>query len=331
MRATVSCLLFVPALAFAGDPAPVSVEAPAAPAAPSEAPAAPAEAVAPVAPVAPVEAPAVPAAPAATDGASLWAGRVDAAVLEKALAAFEAEHKANPTDRKALQGLVRGWYFYGDAFTDDVPTKLERWQKAIDAGNACLALNADFKGRVDGGEKEKDAAVVMNVDDVPCLYWTSTALGKWAKAQSLSLTLKHLPTVKAYMTKVDELDPTFFNYGPARYWAAYNAALPSFAGKDLVKSEEYFKASIEGAPDYLATRVLRAEFLAVQKQDLKAFEEDLNWVIAADPNKLPECTPENIKEQEKAQKLLAKKSDLFAGATPAADAPAEGKKKNKGK
>ncbi len=271
-----------------------------------------------------------PAPAAVTDSASLWAGRVDEATLKLALAAFEVEQKANPTDRKALAALARGWYFYGDAFTDDVPTKLERWQKAIDAGNTCLALNAEYKARLEGGEKEKDAAVVGKAEDVPCLYWTSTALGKWAKAQSLSVTLKHLPTVKAYMTKVEELDPTYFNYGPARYWGAYNAALPSFAGKDLVKSEEYFKASIEGAPDYLASRVLRAEMLDVQKQDMKAFEDDLNYVIAADPGKLLECKPENLKEQEKAKKLLAKKDELFASAT---DAPAaeDGKKKSKGK
>ena len=56
------------------------------------------------------------------------------------------------------------------------------------------------------------------------------------QGQSLSKTLKFLPTVKAYMSKTEELDSTYYFHGPARYWGAYYAALPSFAGQDLDKS-----------------------------------------------------------------------------------------------
>jgi hypothetical protein len=192
--------------------------------------------------------------------------------------------------------------------------KLERWAKAIEYGNKCLALNKEFAQRVQGGEKERDLAGVMGAQDVPCLYWTSTALGKWGKLQGLSTTLKHLPTVKAYMSKVEELDPTYFHYGPARYWGAYYAALPSFAGKDLEKSKSYLQASIDGEPNYLATRVIRAEYYAVEAQDAKQFEEDLNYVINADPNVLTVAAPENKKEQEKAKKLLARRDELFLAA-----------------
>lgn len=300
MRAFLAVLLLIPALSYAEDPV-------------VTAPAAPVSATVPVAPADPMAA-----------AEALWAQRVDPAQLEKALTAYEAILATDPGNTKVLERLIRGWYFYGDAHTDDAPTKIARWQKAVDYGNTCLALNPTYKERLAGGEREKDAIVVATADQVPCLYWTSTALGKWAKAQSLSVTLKNLPTVKAYMSKVEEYDPTYFNYGPARYWGVYYAALPSFAGNDPVKSGQYFQASIDGAPDYLPTRGLRAEYLAVLKQDAKLFEDDLNAVIAADPTRLPDCTPENIMEQAKAKKLLAKESELFFAA-PADD----GKKKKK--
>jgi hypothetical protein len=245
---------------------------------------------------------------------ALWEQRADGAHLSSALALYEEVHASEPGNRKALQRLVRGWYFLGDGFTDDKAVKLERWAKAIGFGTQCLALNADFAARIAQGEKEKDAVVAATRDDVPCLYWTSTALGKWAKAQSLTTTLKHLPTVKAYIAKAEEFDPTFFHYGPARYWGAYYAALPSFAGKDPEKSASYFQASIDGAPSYLATRVLRAEFLAVDLQDAAMFEADLNYVLAADPAALPEVVAENTKAQELARKLLDRKSELFLDA-----------------
>jgi hypothetical protein len=245
---------------------------------------------------------------------ALWEQRVDESKLTAAIAAYEGILATDPTNRKAYERATRGWYFYGDAFTDDVPTKLDRWGKAIAHGTKCLSLNAEMTAKIASGEKEKDAVAAATKDDVPCLYWTSTALGKWAKAQGLSTTLKHLPTVKAYMSKVEELDPTYFHYGPARYWGAYYAALPSFAGKDVEKSKSYLQASIDGAPTYLATRVIRAEFYAVEAQDPAQFQADLDFVLAADPNALPEAAAENTKEQEKAKKLLARKADLFLDA-----------------
>jgi hypothetical protein len=250
--------------------------------------------------------------PVISEANALWEERGDEANLKQALAKYEEAHASNPGDRHTLVRLTRGWYFYGDGFTDDKDLKLERWAKSIEYGAKCLALNQGFADKIAAGEKEKDAVAEATNDEVPCLYWTSTSLGKWAKAQSLSKTLKFLPTVKAYMSKTEELDPTYYNYGPSRYWGAYYAALPSFAGQDLDKSEQYFAASIDGAPDYLPTRALRAEYLWVLRDNVKGFEEDLNHVINADPNGLPATLAENTIEQGKAKALLTKKSELFS-------------------
>lgn len=244
---------------------------------------------------------------------TLFDGRDEEQKLIDALAKYEEAHTADPTNRHAVVRLTRGWYFWGDAYGDSKEVQVERWGKAIEWGTTCIALNAKFASAVNEGKKEKDAVQFAIADDVPCLYWTSTALGKWAKAQSLSKTLKFLPTVKAYMTKTEELDPTYYHYGPARYWGAYYAALPSFAGQDFAKSAEYFAAAVEGAPYYLPTRALRAEYLAVGTQDVQLFDKDVKHVLAADPDSKPEAgiTPENIKEREKVQALLDKKYELF--------------------
>ncbi len=256
---------------------------------------------------------------------ALWEQRVDEGKLKAAIDGYQAAHDADPTNRHALVRLTRGWYFWGDAFTDDNDVKVDRWGTAIEFGAKCISLNSKVAGAIAGGSKEKDAVGLATADDVPCLYWTASALGKWGKAQGLSKTLRHLPTVKAYIAKVEELDPTFYNYGPARYWAAYYAALPSFAGQDLDKSGEYFEASIVGAPYYLPTRVLRAEYWAVATQNVKTFDHDLKTVIESDPASKSDAaiTPENIKDQEKAAQLLAKRAELFdnkvlaaAGAAP---------------
>ena len=243
---------------------------------------------------------------------ALWAQRIDGAKLEAALVAYEAALAEKPGDRHALGRLARGWYFYGDAYSDDSAVKLERWGKAIEFGTKCLSVNPEIASRLASGQKEKDAIGAATKEDVPCIYWTSSALGKWAKMKGLPTTLRHLDTVKGYMSKVEELEPSYFYFGPGRYWGAYYSAVP--VGKDLTKSGDYLAASVQGAPNYLGTRVIRAEFLATAKQDPKLFTEELEAVIAADPTVDPDIVAENTREQEKAKKLLARKADLFANA-----------------
>ncbi|MEM6927051.1 MAG: TRAP transporter TatT component family protein, partial [Myxococcota bacterium] len=181
---------------------------------------------------------------------ALWAERVDEAKLLEALTAYEAVLEADPNNQHALHRLTRGLYFHATGFPpEDNDEKIARLDRAIQYGTRCIGLNEQISEAIEvNGEKERDAVRLATMDDVPCLYWTASSLGQWGRASGIAKTLKHIPTVKAYMTKIEELDESFFNYGPARYWGAYYAVLPGFAGRDLDKSAEYFKTSIEKAP-----------------------------------------------------------------------------------
>lgn len=244
---------------------------------------------------------------------ALWAQRGDRAQLEAALAKYEAIRAAAPTDRDVALKLARGWYFLGDGHETDDKLKLEHWAKAIEFGRSCLQINTDYAALLKkGDETEATAARTLKSDDVNCLYWTSSALGKWAKASGIGVTLKYLPTVKAWMTRVGELDATIYYNGPERYWGAYYAAIPSFAGQDLTKSKEYFDKALAAQPNFLGTHVLKAENWAVKSQNREEFKKELDWVLAQPANLIPEVQPEAEAEQRKAKALLAQVDDLFA-------------------
>lgn len=244
---------------------------------------------------------------------ALWNERGDKAKLQAALVKYEAAYTADPMDRDTAMHLVRGWYFLGDGHETEKDAKLAAWATAIDWGKKCLAINAEFKGLLEkGDEDEASAARALTKEDVPCIYWTSSSLGKWAKLTGLTTTLKHLPTVKAYMTRVGELDPTFYYNGPDRYWGAYYSAIPSFAGQDLNKSKEYFDKALAAHGDFLGTHVLLATEWAVKKQDKATFTKELQWVIDAPTESLPEVKPELEAEKRKAKDALAKIDDFFA-------------------
>ncbi len=256
-------------------------------------------------------APANVADPLLVEADALWEQRSDKAQLQAALAKYEQAYTANPRNREVAGKLVRGWYFLGDAHMPEKEQKIATWDTATTWGKRCLAINDAFKAKIDAGEKEADAVKVATLEDVPCLYWTATALGKWAKAIGIAKALKHKDTAVAYITRVGELQPTYFYGAPDRYWGAYYSVLPSFAGQDLAKSKTHFDLSIAAAPDYLGTRVLMAENWAVKSQDRATFDAQIKAVLDADPNVIPEIAPENRAEQDKARRLQAEASELF--------------------
>ncbi len=251
--------------------------------------------------------------PSAMDAESLWEQRHDVAKLEMALEKYEEAYNSNPRDRKIAAKLVRGYYFLGDAYKTETADKVAAWETAIEWGKKCLAINRDFTALLEkGNETEATAVRALGENDVPCMYWTASALGKWGKTQGLATLLKHKGTVYAYVTRVTELKPTFFYSAPDRYWGAYYSALPGFAGQDLDKSLAHFDASIAASPEYLGTKVLKASYWAYKAQDKDTFASLLGEVLAFDIESEPKIRAENMAEQAKARELLAQMDDLFA-------------------
>ena len=246
----------------------------------------------------------------------LWQQRGDKVQLVKAMETYEPLFAQNPSDKEVAARLIRGWYFYGDAFETEIEAKRAAWDTAITFGDKCLTLNKDFSAKIAEGESKEAAAAALTKEDVPCTYWTAAALGKWAKAGGLAVTLKHIGTAKAYISQVETLDTSYF-YGAAnRYWGAYYAGLPSFAGQDLNRSQAEFKKSMEIAPDYLGTRILYADYWATKNQDqIAIFDEMIQYVMQVDLDALdPELRPENEAEKKKAEALWAARADKFLDA-----------------
>lgn len=242
---------------------------------------------------------------------ALWVERIDRAKLEAAITKYEAAQAAKPTDREVAIRIARAYYFLGDTHLEG-DERLAAWDKSITAGKRCVAINSEFVSLLEKGDETEQTAVrVLKAEDAPCLYWTSTALGKWAKMQGLGTTLKHIGTVEAYMRRVTELTPTTFFHAPDRYWGAYFALIPSFKGQDLAKSKEHLDKSLAGAPQYLPTKVIYADAWAVASQDRAAYQRLLEEVIAADPGEDPDCRAENIAAIDQAKKLLAQADDRF--------------------
>jgi tetratricopeptide (TPR) repeat protein len=253
---------------------------------------------------------------AATETAdALWQERGAIDSLKAALTQYEEVLSMDPGNRHALERLARGYYFLGDGHLDNNDEKQAAWDTAINYGKQCLGLNADFRANLEKGDvDEVTAAEALTKADVPCTYWTASALGKWVGLQSLGVKLKNIPTVKAWIGRVEVLDSTYYYAATDRYWGAYWAAIPSFAGRDLDKSQAYFNKAIEAVPEHFGNRVLVASYWAEKTQDVSVFDENIQYVLSNCPNTMDGLTPEQEAEQRKAQSLLDRRDELFIDA-----------------
>lgn len=248
------------------------------------------------------------------DAEAAWLERDDPARLEAAIELYEQAIAINPNQKDVLTRLARAYYFLADGYNRADPARqIELYDAALAWGERAMATDPDFVRLVREEEKPMEEAIAaLEADYIGAVYWSASALGKWARLKGFTTLLAQKNRVKAMMEWVTEQDETFYYGGPRRYWGAYYSIAPSFAGGDTEVSWQNYQKSLAIAPDFLGTKVLMADTYATKIQDRALYERLLNEVIAADPTVIPDVVPEQRVEQVKAKELLAKVDDLFA-------------------
>lgn len=247
-------------------------------------------------------------------GDEAWGRRDDVEQVRAAIAAWEQAAEIDGTDAETWVKLARGYYFMADGhlrFTDESALS-DTYQSSIRAAERALrVMSPEFARRMAAGEQVEQAVSALQANAVPALYWRAAALGRWAQRQGFATVLSHKDEIRAVMTRCLELDRYYFFAGPDRYFGAFFAIAPSYAGGDLDRSRQHFDESLRRFPNYFGTRVLYAENYAVKAQNRQLFEEQLRMVIDGDPESIPEAAPENRIEQRKARDLLQRMDELF--------------------
>ncbi|MEY4631662.1 MAG: hypothetical protein RIQ81_1782 [Pseudomonadota bacterium] len=243
---------------------------------------------------------------------ALWGKRLNQSDLEASLRLFEQLVNQDANDVESLVYLTRGYYFLADGHMTEEAQKKATWETGTAWGERALATNASFRKRVkDEGKKIEEALDTLTAAEVPALYWTASNLGKWARLSGLPTMLANKNRIRLMIERVEALKPDYFYGAAPRYWGAYYAVAPSFAGGSLTKSEENFQRSLKMSNDYFGTHVLIADTLAPKKGDKEMFKKHLEFVLKAKPESLPDIVPEQIVEQRKAKKMMDKMAEYF--------------------
>jgi tetratricopeptide (TPR) repeat protein len=251
-----------------------------------------------------------------TQGDAAFANRGDRAQLQAAIDAYTQALEAVPGDHATWVKLARAQYFmaYGHMEFDPAleAETTAMYQTAITSAERGLAaLSPQFAEQVRSTGQFSTGLASLDQRAVGLVYWRSSALGRWARRDGFATVLAYKDEIRASMTRCLELDREYFFGGPDRYFGAFFAVAPSYAGGDLERSRQHFDYSISRYPGYFGTHVLYAVEYAVKTQDRELFTRELQWVIDNDPNMLPEVAPENRVEQQKARDALARADELF--------------------
>jgi tetratricopeptide (TPR) repeat protein len=249
-------------------------------------------------------------------GHAAWLQREDEQQLRAAIDLWTRALEADPSDWELWHRLSRAQYFLADGHLQFDPARdaetTATYQVAITSAERSLqVLSPEFAERMRAGERFEQALAVLDQRAVPALYWRAAALGRWARRDGFATVLSYKDEIRAIMTRCLELDRDYFYGGPDRYFGAFFAVAPTYAGGDLNRSRQHFEYAISRYPGYFGTHVLFAVEYAVKAQDRALFERELRFVIDGDPNGLPDVRPENLAEQRKARDALARIDELF--------------------
>jgi tetratricopeptide (TPR) repeat protein len=241
------------------------------------------------------------------EGDGAWQNRGDEAELRKAIESWQRALAIDPARADLRVKLSRAHYFLADGhlrFKEDTDAMVAHFKEGTNQAEMALGQKyPNFRSKFCARRPYQQALQQLDKGATGAMYWYATNLGKYALETSIVEVLNQKDRIKAMMDLIVELDHGYFHFAVERYFGAFYTKVP-FPSGDLPRSRSHFEKALQLAPDYLATRVLFAELYATKAKERAIFKSQLEAVLAADLNKVPELVPEATVEKKKAKALL---------------------------
>ena len=242
-----------------------------------------------------------------------WSKRVNFKEARLAKLFLSKANSLNPDNQEIVELYARACYFVG-YYIESNPDKSDSlFIQGFNATWSFIISTDEFQegaALFEGDSTGKKIAGISNISEgmVPILYWWVSNYSRFLAKKPVMARLQSRDLIETALHRIIALKPDFFYHGSNRLFGGIYARLP---GVELSLSMSNFDKAILGSPNYLGTYVVRAEYLYTKSGNRESFIKDLQIVLNADPTLLPNISPENLFEQEKAKRLLLKESKLF--------------------
>lgn len=238
-----------------------------------------------------------------------WLGRSEEASVARAITLWQGALEADSSRLDAWAHLAQAQYFLAYAHleereADDGLITQTYLDALATSERGLLVLMPSLVSYTERGMLGNEALMRLDRRAVPLLYWRASALGRWSHRDGANTRVDMRGEVRASMERITQLDRDYHFAGADRTIGAALAILPPTLGGDLERGRAHFLYAIARHPGYLGSRVRYAIEVAVRDNRPDVFREQLESVLAADPDALPEAGPENRIEQRRAREAL---------------------------
>lgn len=221
------------------------------------------------------------------------------------------------TERAAVsESLAKAHYFAARYQYSDgpIPAANPDVENAVDAGLTHAERALEIRAPEIWRAIDHGAPFEAEFPDPPdgaaaSLLWYAKHLHLRAQIGDVSTAAASLPVADALMQMVLERNPELHFGAASRYFAVRHIDRPM--RRSSRRSSEAFERSLDIAPDFLPTRLLRVRHLATFNDEPEVFERELRAIADIPPDRRPGAEPENAAARRWAAEMLEHSDEFF--------------------
>ncbi len=191
------------------------------------------------------------------------------------------------------------------------------YAKGRDYAVRALAERSDRVAAALSGPVEELEQVLIedfDEDDVPALFWMGMCLGSWVNVNMEDMeAIAQLPKAKALISRVMDLDDTYFYGGPHLFFGTIAVTLPPLLGGDPAGGRARFAKvqEITGGRFLLAKVFSALSYASDEPPRRDLFVSTLQEVLAAPDDIYPDGELLTAVAKLRARDMLARANELF--------------------
>ncbi len=269
----------------------------------------------------------------ATDGVTVLESEQDLELARNStptlIMTLEVLSKGKPDDRGMLTLLARAYGQYAFGFLEEDLLKYKdgdhaAYNRAYERADRFYKKGMDYGLAALWPEKSRKKVLSLSQDafekelhrfgkrQASSLFWAAFTWGNWINLHRDDIeAVADVPRVEAMVKRVVKLVPDYY-YGSAHsFLGTIASSKPAMLGGDKKLAEDEFNAALGVCENYLMTKVLYAQYYAVQFQDRPLYGRLLEEVRGADAKAFPEQRLANELAKRRAAILIEREKKYF--------------------
>ena len=246
-------------------------------------------------------------------GKSHWDRRVDPKDARLAKHFLSKAIELDPNNSETIALYSRSCYFIGRYIENDPSVSDSLFVDGYTRSWSFITSSDSFRAGYMSQDQDSLSQIMTGLENLSeditaVVYWWAENFTSYLVTKPALQRIENRETLETVLHRLLSINPEYNYHGANRIFGSFYAKLP---GIELNQSENNFEKSISNEPNFFNSYVVRSQYLHTKKGQKENFVKDLQFVLNSDPTRIPEASPENLFEQEKAKSLLSKKDSLF--------------------